>query len=178
MSTMCIDTRRVDDDYVCIYKAKHDHFAFPTHLAQSSWNEISSGDDNWDYYYNYFIVAKAEYYDGVEVILYSSCDKKHTYELLEGCQKKDKDALFYFENCYDYRVIRVPIYKYIPYNLTSRDGEVYHGHRQKLHILGDEFKLYCPKDLNKKYKVYGTFGERKKNGKGCYWKGPRTLKRR
>ena len=177
MSTMCIDIRRVNDDYVCIYQAEHDHFSFPTHLSQSSWNDIDEDDNDMKFYYNYFIVAKDTHYENIEVILYSSCDKNHTYKLLEECQKRDKDALFFFENCYDYRVIRVPIYKYIPYTAKLNSG-VWHWHRRKINKLCDEFKLYCPKDLNKKYRVYGTYDERKKNGNGCHWRCPRTLKRR
>ena len=177
MSTMCIDVRRVNDDYVCIYQAEHDHFSFSTHLAQSSWNEKSIEDDKGDYYYNYFIVAKDEHYKNIEVILYSSCDKKHTYEILNGCLRRDERALFYYEYCHDYRIIRVPIYKYIPYTAKLSSG-VWHGHRQKINKLGDEFKLYCPKDLNKKYRVYGTYGDRKKNGNGCHWRCPRAIKGR
>lgn len=175
MSTMCIDIRRVNDDYVCIYQAEHNHFSWPTHLPQSSWNGVDPKDEDNNYFYNYFLVAKNYYYGDIEMILYSSRDRNHTYKILKECKKGKKSALFYFDTCHDYRVIRVPIYRYVPFRVKLEDGNVYNGRRQVINKLKDEYRLYCPKDLNKKYKVYGTFGDRKKNGKERYWTSPRKL---
>ena len=178
MSTICIDVKRVDDNYVCIYQAEHNHFAWSTHLPQSSWNNIIEDDADNNYRYNYFIVAKNSECGDIEEIIYSSFDKTHTYDILKGCQDKNSDALYYDERYHDYRIIRVAIYRFIPYSIKLEDGKIHRGYALKVNKLKDEYKLYCPKDLNKKYRVYGTYGERKKNGKGCYWQSPRTLRRK
>ena len=178
MSTMCVDIRRVDDDYVCIYRAEHNHFDWSEHLGQSSWDDIDPGDSDGKFDYNYFLIAKDINAGDIERLIYSSRDKKRSYEILDDIQKRRNGALFYYPRCHDYRLIRVPIYKYTPFSVRLSNGEIYKGHRQKVNKLQDEYKLYCPVKANKKYRIYGTYlNKRKKNDKGCYWTCPKTLKK-
>ncbi len=182
MATTCFDIRRVDDKHVCIYKAGHNAFQYSYHIASSSYSKT---DEEWDeeekdgFFYDYIIVGKDSFCGNIERIIFSCINGQHAKETLEGCL--DGTGIYYDSHIYDYRLIKLPMYKYV--NVTFKHkrfyticNKRYRYRRQETNILHDKFLLYCPVEENKKYKIYGTFLNKRKKHGGCYWTAPRKIK--
>ena len=179
MSTMCFDIRRVDDDYVCIYRAGHNAFQYSYHIPESSYNNLLEEDNTKYYRYHYVIVGKDQSDGGIERIIFSTCDKKHAHDVLK--EYKDENSWMHHADITDYRLIRFPIYKYKYFikdhkRYTMFGDTKYYFHSQTSNILHDSVKLYCPVDLNRKHKVYWEYSDRRKPKGGCYGHGPRRIK--
>lgn len=147
-------------------------FQYEYHIPASSWTKDK---EEWEeeekdgFFYDYIIVGKDTYAGNIERIIFSSTNKKHAYETLTGCI--DGTGIYYYKSMKDYRLIRIPMYKYVGVNYNHK-----RYHRQEINILHDSVLLYCPVTDNKIHRVYGTYSSKCKKNGGRYWTAPRTIK--
>lgn len=179
MSTICFDIRRADDQHVCIKYGDLNHFDLPKHLPFAYWNQDKPYPERRGKRYVYAVVVRDLDYDGIERILFATNSKmaltnflrEYTHPIrgfLSFALKRPRYLMGWFrygrarclKNRRKYRhprVLKLPLWDIKKEKFNFPDGRSFYGTTSKPHDMGDEFKLYCPVDLNKKHKVYGTY---------------------
>lgn len=155
MSTICFDIKRVDDNYVSITHCESNKFEYSHHLPFSYWGTVTDYDtypEDSQYRYVWVLVGKHKEYGGIEVIRWVTDSYKHMLEVLH--ERQDKTSDDYDPNISDYRIIKLPWDKK---ETVFVEALKRYFERYSENDLQDQFKLYCPKKLNEKYRVYGTY---------------------
>ena len=151
MSTICFDIKRVDENYVCIQHCNTNYFEYEYHLPLSFWNKTDGRKKHWwltdkKYRYVWLLVGKDQ--NGIERIFYACNDKVWTNKA-----KREYEAGRYFGDYADIRFIKLPFERITGYGCFS-DGTKFP--RYETNDMQDQFKLWCPVDLNEKHHTYAA----------------------
>ena len=141
MSTVCFDIKRVDDNYVCIQHCNTDTFQYQYHLPLSFYPRKRKEEDRWwltdkKYRYIWIVIEKED--SGIEKPVWACNDKIWLNRSIKEFFK-DKNI----------RIIKLPFEIKDKYTYDNKDYV-----RFVTNDLSDNFKLYCPIDLNEKYHTY------------------------